>query len=260
MQKIFFSDIDGTFINDEYSAGRNFIYARQLIKQNIIPVFISSRTFAELKYFLRSGNINACLIGENGAFIFIPGQLKKKYSLCNDSAYINLGLNRNTFENVYIEMKNKFRGLLISIDELKLNEYAQLAGYDVSAARRSRKREYSYLFKFDGAPQELKKITGYAEQKKLSLQFGGKWLSLTAGINKGSAIIQFKKIVGHNISFGIGNSANDYELLKNMDFPFAVINENGKFHKDLLKIKNIRLIHTPAPAGWRFFKDFITSA
>ena len=255
--RLFFTDIDGTFINSKYNSGNNFENVKELAANQWTPVFVSSRTFSELKFFCKSGKIKACMIGENGGFVYIPEILKKKLGITAVEKLIETGIDRTAFEKFFFELSKRFGYCLQPIDLMNKIEYSKIAGYTVKDAERSLSRKYSYLFKFSGVKKDFEKISGIVKMNNLNLQFGGKWLSLSAKISKGIAAQTLKNLCGTCVSFGIGNSDNDYELLENVDFPFAIINENKKFCDKLLKLKNIKLIKTPAPLGWRIFKKAV---
>ncbi|MBP7652944.1 HAD-IIB family hydrolase [Candidatus Dependentiae bacterium] len=257
MNKIIFTDIDGTFWNEKYYAGNNYKYIRELTKNNIIVFFISSRTFEELNY-LNSKIKTVCpFIGENGNFIFFPNKFQQVLTKKWNNEYIRLGRLREDFFDTYLEIKNKFKDCLIDLKSLSLKEYSKLCGYSVADAKRSINRRYSYLFKFNGTQKQLKKINEFTRMHNLQIQYGGKFLSLSAKSDKVHALKFIKKKFSKNIIFAIGNSDNDYKMLKYSDVSFIIINENMQYCEKLIKIKNIIKIPEPAPNGWEHFKNSV---
>ena len=75
---IIFSDIDGSFLNhDDYSYGDLHIFISKLKKISEI-IFVSSKTFSEIKTLNNTLGITFPFIVENGACIFFPENYYKE--------------------------------------------------------------------------------------------------------------------------------------------------------------------------------------
>ena len=73
MSLIFFSDIDGTLINNNsFCYGKNIETIKELLQANHYVVFNSSKTFAEIDYILKNENLSIPFICETGGAVYCP--------------------------------------------------------------------------------------------------------------------------------------------------------------------------------------------
>ena len=72
MNLIFFSDIDGTIINNNsFSYGNNVKIIKELLEAGHYVIFNSSKTFYEIDHILKSENLSIPFIFETGGGVYL---------------------------------------------------------------------------------------------------------------------------------------------------------------------------------------------
>lgn len=79
---------------------------------------------------------------------------------------------------------------------------------------------------------------------------GGSWATLTRGADKGRAALTLCRRLGLEVEVGIGNDANDIDLLAVAARPFVIRNPEGH-HPQLAALPRVHLLATPGPLGWK---------
>jgi mannosyl-3-phosphoglycerate phosphatase len=69
---VIFDDLDGTFLDENYSYQDTQPIVNQLSALGGSIVFCSSKTRSEIEFYRKATGINEPFIAENGAAIFIP--------------------------------------------------------------------------------------------------------------------------------------------------------------------------------------------
>jgi len=107
----------------------------------------------------------------------------------------------------------------------------------------------------------LRKMQELARSKGLKITAGGRFFHLTGNNDKGRAVRALKKLyrlnLGKIITIGLGDSENDWPMLRAVDLPVLVARPDG------LKLKlpesgaNLLRTSRPGPEGWAEAVDFL---
>jgi len=250
---IIFSDIDGTFLDKNYKIvfDREFLNS---ITEEFRIVFVSSRTADEIVHLLDLLGWKEDFIAENGAvlgFRDIPEKIKSDYRTEHFRDYFIVKTGIDTKEIIAI-VENILTGLKIKaviVNKLSPEQAGVLSGYDVESAKRSLDRKATVLIKIE-SENDMKDFEKGTEKTGLSMNFGGKWLSVGTGMNKGEAIEYYIKLMNINDeeTAGIGNSDNDLSLLNSVSKKF-IINDNG-YNEKLTTIENTVRLKSAGVKGW----------
>lgn len=252
---IIFSDIDGTFLNENYQITFDNNFLKKVPEQFKI-VFVSSRTAAEIIFLLDQIGWQFDFIAENGGII----GLHKNSVLISDSnkleieqgdyQLIKTGKPIDCIKNYIIEFLDKHPGHALILNDLPVQEVALLSGYDEESASRALQRKATILLKIEKDDMDF--IDTFKKEmrvKSFTTQYGGRWFSVSSGFDKGQAINYYLKTISYSgKTVGIGNSDNDYSLLNSVQQKF-IINENG-YNRQLSLIPDAQKLLAEGVNGW----------
>jgi mannosyl-3-phosphoglycerate phosphatase len=236
--KIIYTDLDGTFLDHDTYSYENAKPGLNLIKKRKIPlVFCTSKTRSEIEYWRDKINNNHPFISENGGGIFIP---KKYFNLVfkydaenNDYFIVEFGEDIKILKQVLNEIKKEFD--IISFLEMSDEKIYELAGLNSEQIKLAKKREYVLPFTIKNKNDE-KKILQKIKGKKLNVTVGGRFYHLMGSNSKGRAVRYltnlYKKEYSKVYTVGIGDSENDFSMLKHVDKGFLVQKQNNGYASD----------------------------
>ena len=251
MAIVIFTDLDGTLLNEKYSFSEAKP-ALKLIKRKKIPLVIcTSKTRAEIEKYRKLLKNKEPFISENGGAIFIPKRyfdFKFRYDREDKNYYIvEFGTSYSKLKDFIERLRKKVT--LISFDELSAKEISRDSGLTLKMAKLAKKREYDIPIKIIARDEKYKKklITEIrSEAKKAGLSFieGTKYSHITGKNDKGKAVkfllrLYKKKYKNEKLkSIAIGDSENDFDMLKAVDKGFLVKKPDmtyasGKYKKAL---------------------------
>jgi len=251
---IIFSDIDGTFLNEKYQITFDRYFLKKVSEQFKI-VFVSSRTADEIIFLLDQIGWQFDFIAENGGIIglhknveLLDSNIKteeiKSYKL------IHTGKPLESIKIIVKDFLNYNSEEATILNDMPASDVALLSGYDEESASRALQRRAAVLINVDkGNVKFINTLKKEMEIKGLTVQYGGRWFSVSSGFDKGQAIQYYLKIIGYqDKTVGIGNSDNDYSLLKSVQQKF-IINENG-YNKQLSLIPDAQKLLAKGVNGW----------
>ena len=247
MKFLIFSDLDGTFMNhDNYCYGALKILVSK-IKKNHQIIFNSSKTFSEIRKINEDLDINFPFIVENGACIFFPNNyldlnlLNSNFHRHGDYFSYSLAKKKKSywFENLY-EIRKKFHFDFLFFRELSDKKIQHITGLDPKKINDTKKRLFSEPLLWNDTE---KKLNIFEKELKLiggSINIGGRFIHVTEGYDKGSAITEFMKIIEKNnnesfLSVSLGDSHNDLSMLELTEY--SCIIKSPKKKKTLFKKK-----------------------
>ncbi len=213
---IIFTDLDNCLLDSSYSAIsiRDFIHS--LIERGIIISIISSKTSPEINFFFKEIDLSGPYAAENGGLVVINGEREE---LATRSEIVKRDL-RNTAKKMDVEIE--------LLSEMKEKKIKKLTGLPYHLIPLAKKRSFSEPFRFREAAnkdflKELKSL-GY------TIFSGGNFYQAYRGSSKGMAvkIIKRKK---NGFSIGVGDSANDYPMLDECDYPILLKSKKNKRYK-----------------------------
>ena len=259
MTLLIFTDIDGTFINnDTFDEGLNTKTISELAKAQHSVVFNTSKTFEEVDYFQKKIKTSLSFICETGGGIYIAND-NLKTTESSRAAYQILYESRKITEyknQIQSEIYKNFRDDLTFFDDLSVEEQSSLSGlsgHDLALASR---RDFSILIKWKSTKSKYEEFKLFLKNFKLNLITGGRFSHICSEHDKGKAtklfIDQSKKFSKKSniVTVAIGDSKNDFEMLNVVDFPCIVKSPNNHSLKDSLDSKNITFSDHQAPTGW----------
>jgi mannosyl-3-phosphoglycerate phosphatase len=223
-----FTDLDGTLIDEQYGyAGTQEIVAR-LLALDAAVILSSSKTSAEIERYRKDLNIGDPFISENGAAVFVPKEYFK----------LSFGFTRQTDEYQIIELGTPYQLLrrklekvkeetgadIVGFGDMSIEEVAKDSGLSLEMAKLAKQREYDEPFRI--VKGDKAQVVRLLRQEGLTVTEGDRYYHLTGEHNKGVAVAQlnelFLKNFGRIPTFGVGNGANDLEMLKAVERAFFV--------------------------------------
>jgi mannosyl-3-phosphoglycerate phosphatase len=268
LQKIVFTDIDGTLI-DIYS-GRfdgSDLLVKKFSRLGIPVILCSAKTRSEQEYIRNKLGLSDPFIIENGGAVVIPdgyfddfemtlGTRKDGYSIIEIGGHSNeIG---ELLDRIRRELQIDFKGTA----DMTLDEITKKVQIPLPFAKRMSKREYGETI-LEIEPSDLGRLTKVCRSKGLKVIHGGRFTDITQGNDKGKAtrllINLFKRKYHPRRTFfiGLGDSENDLPMLKLMDIPVLVQKANGTWCDS--NIKNLVQSTGIGPKGWKNSFNLITS-
>ena len=269
IQKIIFTDIDGTILDNTGEYGETPKLISSLIKNNIPVILCSAKTLAEQNRVRKQIGLTDPFIVENGGAIVIEkeyfdlSQIMKDYPVKeHDGNYIiELGKPATKIREILNDIRKNFNISFKGVADISIHELSNIAKLSTESAKEMAHREYGETI-LQIEKRDLDRLTRIARERNLSLIHGGRFFDVTMGNDKGKAVEilvdLFKKKYDYNVTFfGVGDSENDASMLELMDHPLLVQKYDGSWSN----IRVNRIIKVPGigPKGWALaYNDIFT--
>jgi mannosyl-3-phosphoglycerate phosphatase len=255
---IIFTDLDGTLLDNKYSFRKALPAIRRVRELDIPLVLCSSKTFAEIEVINEKLHNKAPFITENGGGIFIP--LRYGLKTGNESIVegrndiyrvIRLGAKYEDLRSVICTLKQEgFR--INGFGDMTAGEISRLTGLGIRQAALAKKRDFDEPFIYNDVPAKLplmkRRITmmGFRYTE-------GELFHVMGNSDKGRAVRLltglFKKKYGNIVTIGIGDSPNDVEMLRSVEYPVLVKKSTGRWHPGV-RLRKLKRIDGIGPEGW----------
>ncbi|HRD02912.1 MAG TPA: HAD-IIB family hydrolase [Candidatus Saccharicenans sp.] len=260
---VVFTDLDGTLLDAETYSFQAAQPALEKLKKKQVPVVLcTSKTRAETEVIARQLDLKHPFIVENGGAIFIspgyftPEQLKNSgYKPKRKGNYlvIELGLPYRQLRQFLVNMRKSFPLKVKGFGDCRPEEIARITGLSLGEARLAARREYDEPCQLEDSAQ-IRLLRQKAREAGLKVVRGGRFIHLTGNNDKGRAVRILKKLYrrkfGQIISLGLGDAANDWPMLKEVELPVLVARPDGQ-PVVLKKLpENIYKTKKAGPAGW----------
>ncbi len=258
MQKVIFSDIDGTLLDILFPDIRKMKKLVEKTLQNGIHLILcSSKTELEQNKIKSEIELHEPFIVENGAATIVPVDYFKKSKIThsktlNENYTIETGgpayKVRTLLKKIRTEHDLNFKG----VSDLSISELSKITNLPEDWARRMMKRKYSEtIVQIDN--NDIAKFANIAEKSGLKMIPGNQYFDITLGNDKGTAVKILMDIFRNEyennvIFFGIGDSKNDESMLSLMDVPILVQKANGSWQN--LQIGNLHKVKGIGTKGW----------
>ncbi|MGB9765195.1 MAG: HAD-IIB family hydrolase [Candidatus Saccharicenans sp.] len=109
----------------------------------------------------------------------------------------------------------------------------------------------------------IKRLQKEAKKFGLKITEGGRFYHLTGDNDKGKAVCLLLKLYrlrfGSVVSLGLGDSANDWPMLKAVNYPVLVARPDGSYLELTRRQKNIYQTREPGPRGWAEALEYFLS-
>jgi mannosyl-3-phosphoglycerate phosphatase len=254
---VVFSDLDGTLLDHtSYSFEPSLPALAALREKNIPLILCTSKTRAEIEPLRRLLANTHPFIPENGGAVFIPRGCfhfpfpftwtVKGYSV------IELGSPYSVLRRALGEIRSRCAVSVRGFGDMTVREVAELCGFTPADARRARMREYDEPFLIDdkGRQDDIRRC---AASLGLRLTEGGRFHHLTGKNDKGEAVRILKRLYskesGDILAVGLGDSANDLPLLREVDIPVLVQKPDESYDPSVV-LEGLLKAPGPGPRGW----------
>jgi len=248
-QTLIFTDLDGTLLDDQTYDFSPAIPALEIIHSRKIPlILVSSKTRAEIEFFRELLSLESPFIAENGGGIYFPTSfaLPKEYSCEKVVGFNALFIGGPIKEVLKRSRKLKrdfnFRGF----SEMPAQEIASLTGLTLEHALLASKREFDEPIMLQDPLDDKEIFCKKAAQYGLDCVYGGRFIHLFLGGNKGRAVETvleiYRQLRGPTFSIALGDSPNDISMLKVVDKAVLMQGRdgthiNGLAHPDLITLE-----------------------
>lgn len=256
-QLLVFTDLDGTLLDHEtYSFKPALPAIKALEKKNIPLIFCTSKTRAETEEVRSELHNTHPFISENGGAVYVPKDyFTHPFSFSReDSKYfiIELGTPYKRIREVFAQIQTHFPEKVKGFGDLSAEEVAHLSGLSLPQARLAKIREYDEPFLLEERSAE-KAIEEIAHRSNLHLTRGGRFYHLLGENDKGKAVSILKNLYKQKHALiktaGLGDSQNDYPMLKVVDYPVLVAKPDGNYDP-AVRLENLILSPGKGPSGW----------
>lgn len=256
MNLLIFTDLDGALlVHGDYAHHAAKDGLDRIRRQQIPLVFITSKTRLEIERLQSTMEMREPFIAENGAAIFFPhgyrnfkidaGFRRAPYTI------IQLGAAYSQIRRFVSSVKDRFN--LKGFGDLSVEEIELLTGLPAEQAALAKQREFTEPFLIEDETK-LDDIAPIAASRGFKIIPGRRFFHLT-GIrhDKGHAVrlcaqIFIRNTDGGMLTLGLGDSANDLSMLKNVDIPILLPRFDGSY-EDIDLFNLVKASH-PGSRGW----------
>ena len=242
---IIFTDLDGTLLDHQTYSYEAANPALDLVRAANIPlVLTSSKTAAELAPLRAElGFANYPAIVENGAGILLSGA----NAIHSDDEYQNI---LAVLNGAPAHLQSYFKGF----SHYSAHKLSETTSLDIKSAKLAMRRQYSEPGTWSGNDDQLAEFIIYLAEHRLSVQQGGRFLSVSTGMNKADRMTEilatYRATHPDIISIALGDAPNDIMMLEMADIGFVIENTDGH---DIFKgnmPNHITRSHKHGPQGW----------
>ena len=256
---IIFTDLDATLLDHDSYSFEAAIPALNVIKEKEIPLILtSSKSLAEIAEVQNELGIQHPFIVENGGAICLPHEyfkLEEGLPIVNGFRIKFLGPSYKEILQDLSEIKQKTSFRFKGFNDISLEEIISLTNLTREKAKKAKTRLCSEPLIWDDTEENFYEFKILLKEKELKLLKGGRFYHLMGYTDKGNAVrelmilyknkfpyVQFKTI-------GIGDSPNDIEMLREVNFPVLVQRPDGSYIDIPAEIEVI-LADGIGPKGW----------
>ena len=253
---IIFTDLDGTLLHPRTYSFDEASPALGLIRKRDIPLILcSSKTRAEIEVYRNRLSNRHPFISENGGGIFIP----EGYFSFPVDGETQIGYRLVSFGRPYQELRTVLAGLrerlsikVKGFGDLSVQEIASLSGLSTPEASLAKMRDFDEPFIFE-ENEEKRDVFLRAIEARGYRWTRGRFYHIMGENDKGRAVIFLKGLYDKRHrplqTIGIGDNLNDLPLLRVVDHPVLVQNENGTYVEEI-GLPNIIKADGIGPQGW----------
>lgn len=251
---IVFTDLDGTLLNhDDYDYRDALPAIRRLQSMSVPIIFTSSKTLDELQQLANEIGVHHPIIHETGCGIswpdnYFPHLNSNHHAQCTPYATITALLR---------QLKTDYGFNFQGFDESSAAEISAITGLSLQRARQAKNRQYGEPIQWQDTTEQLELFRQKIEAAGLHLVQGGRFIHVMSPVDKSSALRWLCRQYQHMHpgtrwqTAGLGDSPNDRELLKSVDFAYLVrnlhlIDEQAQ----LMRLTTVKQTKKCGAAGW----------
>lgn len=257
-----FSDLDGTFLDSAYQPALDAPERADAFARHDV-VWVSSRTADELLHLQQTLSHEGDAVGENGGVLVTrdtalasaagPASQEAPAGVFIVRLAAPVTETRSVVQRTFAARHAPLR----TLDELSLDELAQRSAYTVDDAARAAKRRTSVML-VDADTRDPRVAAAIDDLRRagMSASFGGRWISIVHGADKGSAV---RSVIAARtqrdgrpppVIAAIGDADNDEPMLRAVPLPFVVRRGEDGYAPALARIPGARLLQRDGTAGW----------
>ena len=257
---VVFTDLDGTLLDHDTYSWEEARPALEACRSRGVPVvMVSSKTGAEMEIMRLELGSPAPFISENGGGIFFPKDGVREpppEAVLSGNHWIwSLG---PSYEGLVAALHaireelgwEEIRGF----SDMPIEEISKLTGLDREACRLAAGRDYDEPFIL-GKPgkREISRLEMAAGARGLRVSMGGRFFHLHGKNDKAEAVQRliswYKKKHRWVSTIGLGDSPNDFGMLKGVTYPVLIRSEQC-FPGIERDISGLRITEEMGPKGW----------
>ncbi len=259
---VVFSDLDGTLLDhDTYSFQAARAALDQLARARVPLVLCSSKTRAEIEQLRPQIGTGHPFISENGGGLFVPDGYfpfapggVRRWPACEA---IEFGTPYHAVVAALHETADALRIPVVGFSDMSVEEVARLCRLPLLQARLAKLREYDEPFRIlDPAPRTRSRLLRALHRRGLRCTRSSRFDHLAGSTDKGVAVVALRALYERAVdetvvTIGLGDSLSDLPLLRAVDMPIIVDNQDaGASDRLLRKVPTARLTAESGPAGW----------
>ncbi len=253
---LIFTDLDGTLLDDQTYDFNPALPALKLIHSLKIPlILVSSKSRAEIEFLMKRLPIDSPFIAENGGGIFFPPTftLPKGHTYERVNGYNALFIGRPIKEVLEKSRQLKEEFHFRGFSEMPPEEIAAITGLTLEQAILASKREFDEPIVLKNPANDRRIFFKKASDLGLDCVYGGRFIHLFLGGNKGRAVEIvlniYRQLKGPIFSIALGDSPNDIPMLRAVDKAVLVHNRDDTYIKGLVHSDLIRT-EGGGPEAW----------
>ncbi len=251
---IIYSDLDGTLLNHDDYSFQPAAQALALIQEKSIPLILTtSKTFAEVVTIQQDMGIQGPIIVENGAGIFIPSQCELAKDLPYKEPWIKVSHAASYIELRLFFSKMKRAFPIRGFGDMSVEEVMHHTGLNHSKAIDAKRRDFTEPFIIEDE-SFIEGLRRRAHVEGLDIIKGGRFYHL---VSKDHDKATAMKLLTHmydeyydtkHITIALGDSANDFTMLKQANKGVLIPLHDGRFSTD--DLEGVMKAKLAGPAGW----------
>jgi len=255
---VVFTDLDGTLLDHKSCSFRRALPALDvMVRRQIAVVPLSSKTAAQMRYWMKLLSLHGPFVSEDGGGIFIPesyfpgsipGAVKE-----NSELRISLGTGIIEAREGLKKVSSEAGVAVTGFGDLKEDEVLELTGLKAAELEASMAREYDEPFLLvDNDSAAL--LFEVAQKNGFSVVRGDGIFHISRGCDKGRAVEilteLFRRLYPEAVTIGIGDCANDISLLHSVDHAYLVMRHDGTYDPEVSD-ESVKKVGGIGPHGWR---------
>ncbi len=216
---VVFTDLDGCFLNEDYTYQESLPVLNRLKANEIPVVLVSSKTEAEMSPLVSELELESPFVCENGGVISW-----NDIQNTSASSRTSLGVPRPQILDLLASLKNDFG--FRSFSDLGVEGISRLTGLDLGQADRAARRFTNEPLVWDDDEGRIEDFRRRLEAADLTLTRGGRFWHVAGRVDKGAGVRQVLEwwpvSEGHRLTVSVGDSPIDLPMLMQTDIAIVI--------------------------------------
>lgn len=260
--RIVLSDLDGTLLDARTYDWQPALAALERLARLGVPVILtSSKTRAEIEVWRKLLHNEEVFVSENGGGVFFPepGPVPAPREATAWDGYRRLavGTPYDALRERFEEIRRETRLPLLGFGDMDTEEVMSRTDLGRRDAERARAREFDEPFVFETPADDidLSALQAAAQARGLRVARGGRFFHLHGAHDKGVCVRTIAEAYGEPgrpaVTVGVGDSANDTDLLRAVDHACVVARSDGGHDRELMRaLREATYLQGAGPEGF----------